>query len=201
MWISPQQAGVEELVQNLALWLKLAVEACGALAIAAGVLLVAGRWLRQALAGQHSDYNRLRLTFARFLALALELQLAADILSTAVAPAGTRSASSAPSPCCAPRSITSWRARSARRRQAGWLPDRASELSAVWIAGIDADAARLLRALAVASGSRVRPVCGMLGCRLGELRSWLRKSSSGSNGCSDAGSSIAAACGVMSAIC
>ncbi|MEN2427497.1 DUF1622 domain-containing protein [Chromobacterium vaccinii] len=86
MWISPQQAGVEELVQNLALWLKLAVEACGALAIAAGVLLVAGRWLRQALAGQPSDYNRLRLTFARFLALALELQLAADILSTAVAP-------------------------------------------------------------------------------------------------------------------
>ncbi|XLM20652.1 DUF1622 domain-containing protein, partial [Chromobacterium piscinae] len=31
-------------------------------------------------------YNQLRLAFARFLALALELQLAADILSTAVAP-------------------------------------------------------------------------------------------------------------------
>ncbi|MBX9266961.1 DUF1622 domain-containing protein [Chromobacterium violaceum] len=86
MWISPQEAGVEEQVQNLVLWLKLAVEACGALVIACGVLLVAWRCLRQSLAGQKRDYNRLRLTFARFLALALELQLAADILSTAVAP-------------------------------------------------------------------------------------------------------------------
>ncbi|QEL57495.1 DUF1622 domain-containing protein [Chromobacterium paludis] len=86
MWMSPQQAGVEEWVQNLALWLKLGVEACGALIIGAGVLLAAGRCLRQRLAGQRSDYNQLRLTFARFLALALELQLAADILSTAVAP-------------------------------------------------------------------------------------------------------------------
>ncbi|AXE30200.1 hypothetical protein DK842_09950 [Chromobacterium phragmitis] len=86
MWISPQQAGAEELVQNLVLWLKLAVEAGGALAIAAGVLLVAARAARQRLAGRGGDYNQLRLTFARFLALALELQLAADILSTAVAP-------------------------------------------------------------------------------------------------------------------
>jgi uncharacterized membrane protein len=86
MLISPQQAGVEEWVQSLVLWLKLGVEACGALVIAAGVLLLAGRYLRQALSGQRPDYNQLRLTFARFLALALELQLAADILSTAVAP-------------------------------------------------------------------------------------------------------------------
>lgn len=32
------------------------------------------------------NYNRIRLTLARYLALALEFQLGADILSTAIAP-------------------------------------------------------------------------------------------------------------------
>ncbi|MBW7565039.1 DUF1622 domain-containing protein [Chromobacterium subtsugae] len=84
--MSPQQAGAEEAVANLVLWLKLAVEAGGALVIAAGALLLAMRYFTQRLAGGPPDYNRLRLGFARMLALALELQLAADILSTAVAP-------------------------------------------------------------------------------------------------------------------
>ncbi|MDQ1524971.1 MAG: hypothetical protein QOE47_2895, partial [Pyrinomonadaceae bacterium] len=42
---------------------------------------------RTLLAGEHHDnYNRTRLTLARYLALALEFQLGADILSTAIAP-------------------------------------------------------------------------------------------------------------------
>ncbi|UGA36015.1 DUF1622 domain-containing protein [Chromobacterium haemolyticum] len=44
------------------------------------------RYLRRCFSSSHDDYNQVRLSFARFLALALELQLAADILSTAVAP-------------------------------------------------------------------------------------------------------------------
>lgn len=84
--ISPAESGVEELILNLVLWLKLGVEALGALAIGAGICLVAARYLKSAAAGGGYGYLQARLTFARFLALALELQLAADILSTAVAP-------------------------------------------------------------------------------------------------------------------
>ncbi len=39
---------------------------------------------------QLESYNRIRLTLARFLALALEFQLGADILSTAIAPTWTQ---------------------------------------------------------------------------------------------------------------
>jgi uncharacterized membrane protein len=35
---------------------------------------------------QTQDFNQIRLTLARYLALALEFQLGADILSTAIAP-------------------------------------------------------------------------------------------------------------------
>lgn len=38
------------------------------------------------LSAGHARYNDIRLTLARFLALALEFELGADILSTAVAP-------------------------------------------------------------------------------------------------------------------
>jgi uncharacterized membrane protein len=82
----PSATGVEELVINLVLWLKLFIEAFGALVIGAGVLLA----LRRAAAGSFpprpEDFDAVRLTLARFLALALEFQLGADILSTAVAP-------------------------------------------------------------------------------------------------------------------
>ncbi|MBL8384293.1 MAG: DUF1622 domain-containing protein [Burkholderiales bacterium] len=77
---------VEELARQGILWLKLAVEVAGALAIAAGlvatVVALAGAWRRPDADG----FDRARLTFARYLALALELQLGADILATAVAP-------------------------------------------------------------------------------------------------------------------
>ena len=41
---------------------------------------------RAALGGRSRDYTGVRLVLARYLALALEFQLGADILSTAVAP-------------------------------------------------------------------------------------------------------------------
>ncbi|MBV8679345.1 MAG: DUF1622 domain-containing protein [Aquitalea sp.] len=84
--LSPAESGVEELVLNLVLWLKLAVEASGALVIGIGVLFAGLRYLRRCFEPGMAQYNSVRLSFARFLALALELQLAADILSTAVAP-------------------------------------------------------------------------------------------------------------------
>lgn len=82
----PLTAGVEHVVINLVLWIKLGVEATGAAVIACGVAVA----IRQLLASwrQRGDehFTAIRLTLARYLALALEFQLGADILSTAVAP-------------------------------------------------------------------------------------------------------------------
>jgi uncharacterized membrane protein len=81
----PSEVGVEEVVVILVLWLKLVVEAIGAIVIAAGMFL-AGRRLIRAFPPSIEDISVVRLTLARFLAIALEFQLGADILSTAVAP-------------------------------------------------------------------------------------------------------------------
>ncbi|TGE13830.1 DUF1622 domain-containing protein [Hymenobacter elongatus] len=67
-------------------WLKLGIETVGALIIGLGIL-VAGRLFVLALWHRRTaDFTAIRLTLARYLALALEFQLGADILSTAIAP-------------------------------------------------------------------------------------------------------------------
>jgi uncharacterized membrane protein len=76
----------EEVVVAAVQWLKLGIELVGALIISLGIL-VSGRLLVQALlARRTADFTAIRLTLARYLALALEFQLGADILSTAIAP-------------------------------------------------------------------------------------------------------------------
>ncbi len=76
----------ETAVISAVLWLKLAVETVGAIIIALGILS-AGWLLVKAVAKQETaDFTAIRLTLARYLALALEFQLGADILSTAIAP-------------------------------------------------------------------------------------------------------------------
>jgi len=82
----PGAGGVEETVVNAVLWLKLGVEAIGALVIGLGGLAALYQFLRASFPPPILAYTRIRLTLARFLALGLELQLGADILSTAVAP-------------------------------------------------------------------------------------------------------------------
>ena len=82
----PSSTGVEELVINLVLWLKLFIEAFGALVIGAGVLVALRRTVTGHFPPRPEDFDAVRLTLARFLAIALEFQLGADILSTAVAP-------------------------------------------------------------------------------------------------------------------
>ncbi len=69
---------------------RLAVETFGALVIAVGIAVAAVNLVRRSLTRPHPDFSAVRLSFARYLALALELQLAADILSTAVAPSWDR---------------------------------------------------------------------------------------------------------------
>lgn len=67
-------------------WLKLGVEMVGAIIIALGIITAGGLLVRALLAQRTADFTAIRLTLARYLALALEFQLGADILSTAIAP-------------------------------------------------------------------------------------------------------------------
>ncbi|WP_083320681.1 DUF1622 domain-containing protein [Hymenobacter glacialis] len=84
--ISGLHGQAESGVISAVLWLKLGIETVGALIIALGILS-AGWLLLKALARrQTADFTAIRLTLARYLALALEFQLGADILSTAIAP-------------------------------------------------------------------------------------------------------------------
>ena len=78
--------GAEALVMHAVHWLKLVVEAVGAVVIGIGLLATLAAWVRGIQARSKDVFSETRLTLARYLALALELQLGADILSTAVSP-------------------------------------------------------------------------------------------------------------------
>lgn len=71
-------------------WLRLLVETLGALVIAVGVAVAIVGLVRHAISQRGQNFTPVRLVFARYLTLALELQLAADILSTSVAPSWDR---------------------------------------------------------------------------------------------------------------
>lgn len=77
---------MEERVQWGVEWLRLLIESLGALVIAAGLVVAVVGLARHAVAARGDGFRPVRLAFARYLTLALELQLAADILSTSVAP-------------------------------------------------------------------------------------------------------------------
>ena len=79
----------EDALQDLVQWIRLGVEAIGALIVALGVVLAAVLFVRALASRQTADFNAIRLTLSRYLALALEFQLGSDILSTAVAPSWT----------------------------------------------------------------------------------------------------------------
>ena len=58
----------------------------GALMVALGCILALYHFVRTLISQQTSSFNPIRLILSRYLALALEFQLGADILSTAIAP-------------------------------------------------------------------------------------------------------------------
>lgn len=80
------EAGISSAVQ----WLRLGVEALGACVIALGVLIGIVAFVRATAHRHPYAYNDVRLTVARYLAVALEFQVAADILSTSIAPTWTQ---------------------------------------------------------------------------------------------------------------
>lgn len=67
-------------------WLRLGVELIGASIVGVGVLLTVYRYILSVLRRHALSFDQIRISFARYLALALEFQLGADILSTAIAP-------------------------------------------------------------------------------------------------------------------
>jgi uncharacterized membrane protein len=81
---------VETAVREGVQWLRLFVELTGALIVALGVGIAGKRFLLALVTRQTADFTAIRLVLARYLALALEFQLGADILSTAVAPTWTQ---------------------------------------------------------------------------------------------------------------
>ena len=76
----------ELLVIDAVNWICLGVESVGAAVIAIGIVVALHGFLRGILRRDEQYFTGVRLSFARYLALGLEFQLAADILSTAVAP-------------------------------------------------------------------------------------------------------------------
>jgi len=86
IFASPSQTTIEPTIINLVLWLKLLVETTGAVIIAIGVVLAIVEFARTVFSPKPEGYTKIRLLLARYLALALEFQLGADILSTAISP-------------------------------------------------------------------------------------------------------------------
>lgn len=83
---APHAGAAESTVSNAVQWLRLIVETTGAIIIGMGVVAASYQFMRSLVPPRLDRFNEIRLTLARFLALALEFQLGADILSTAIAP-------------------------------------------------------------------------------------------------------------------
>ena len=87
VWVgTPVGTPIEEAIVNIVQWLRLGVDLTGAVVIAIGVAGAAAGFAFRLTGRGMMAFTAERLRLARYLALALEFQLGADILSTAVAP-------------------------------------------------------------------------------------------------------------------
>lgn len=77
---------MEELLVEAVGYLRLVVEAIGAAVVGFGALATTYRYVLTLVGVKDYSNNEIRLYLGRYLALGLEFQLGADILSTAVAP-------------------------------------------------------------------------------------------------------------------
>ena len=82
----PPTNSVEDIIIVTVQWLKLGIETVGVVLVAIGVIAAVMQLVRTLAARQPADFTDIRLTLARYLALALEFELGADILGTAVSP-------------------------------------------------------------------------------------------------------------------
>src|SRR5215472_764242 len=77
---------IEATVSILVQWLKLGVEAIGAVLVLIGVSVAMVCLIRPLFTPRPAQFIAIRLILARYLALAIEFQLGADILGTAISP-------------------------------------------------------------------------------------------------------------------
>lgn len=77
---------MEEFLVVAVGYLRLVVEAVGAAVIGFGVLATAYRYVLTLVGAREYTNDEIRLYLGRYLALGLEFQLGANVLSTAVAP-------------------------------------------------------------------------------------------------------------------
>jgi len=77
---------IEGTIIGLVRWVKLGVEIFGAGLVTLGVCVAIAQLVRNLAARKPADFTATRLILARHLALALEFELGADILGTAVSP-------------------------------------------------------------------------------------------------------------------
>ena len=71
-------------------WTRLGLETFGAATIAVGGVLAVRELIRSGLGSHDVNFTAARFVLARYLVLALEFQLAADVLETAIAPEWTK---------------------------------------------------------------------------------------------------------------
>lgn len=82
----------EQTVIALISWVRLGIEILGALVIVIGVIAAVAHVVRVRFAVGGTDnqgFRHVRLVLSQYLAVALEFQLAADILGTTIAPSWT----------------------------------------------------------------------------------------------------------------
>jgi uncharacterized membrane protein len=77
---------VTTYLEHLIYWLKFAAEASSVILIGFGITFALFHLIRTLLNPSLREYQRTRLSLSRFLILALEFQLASDILGTAISP-------------------------------------------------------------------------------------------------------------------
>ena len=80
------ELGIEGVISQAMQWLKLGIETLSAVLVGIGVLIAVYQILRALASTDAGVYYRIRLRLSRFLALALEFQLAADLVGTAISP-------------------------------------------------------------------------------------------------------------------
>ncbi len=83
--VSPTNS-IEETIVVLVQWLKLGVETVGAVLVLLGVCVAVVQLIGSALSRRPAQFTPVRLILARYLALAIEFELGADILGTAISP-------------------------------------------------------------------------------------------------------------------
>jgi uncharacterized membrane protein len=79
-------SGIEQIFVNVASTLKLIGEIASVTIIGIGLAFALFLFLKATISRQNIQYIRLRIVLGRFLVIALEFQLAADIIGTAFAP-------------------------------------------------------------------------------------------------------------------